>query len=216
MSKDPYGLFDPRRPTSILLMRHPQSKGNRSKRYMGQQNAYLSKLGWQQCVRAIDGLVNWQPTAVVTSPLSRCLAVAMPTAAYLGLELEVDDRLMEMNFGVLEGCTHQEALDRGLAFPWDPSSGTWPVSGAESIEDFTERLQAVAADLTARRGRIAVITHGGVLRMLTSFWLHMPSEYSWAMTIRNVESACFSLDKAGTVYLDAFGLQPEWLSGPPA
>ncbi|MCL1879914.1 MAG: histidine phosphatase family protein [Actinomycetia bacterium] len=212
MAKDPHGLLEPNRSTKLLLMRHPQTVKNVEARYQGRSNAPLSELGREQCTRAVKGLVAWQPEKLYSSPLSRCLAIAEPVAEALGLELQIDERLLEIDFGAVEGFTHDEAIAQGLSFPWDPSTGPWPVSGAEPLEDFVARTAAVASDLAALEGRIAAVTHGGAVRGIFSCWMHIPVEHLWMMSVRNVESSCFSVDAEGLVYLDAHGLKPEWLS----
>ncbi|MCL2883042.1 MAG: histidine phosphatase family protein [Coriobacteriia bacterium] len=212
MPKDPQGLFNPQRPSKQLLMRHPQTIANIEARYQGQQNAALSELGEAQRKRAVAGLLSWEPDVVVTSPLDRCRSIAEPVAEGLGIELIVDDRLMEMSFGLLEGLTYDQITERGLAFPWDASTGAWPVEGAETIAQFAARVQSAADDLILHEGRVASVVHGGVVRGITSYWMQIADEGFWLMAVRNVESACFSADGFGSIFLEGFGLHPEWLA----
>ncbi|MDR2957439.1 MAG: histidine phosphatase family protein [Coriobacteriales bacterium] len=211
MPKDPHGLFSPNRPTKILVMRHPETLQNLERRYQGQINTALSETGETQCQRAISGLIAWQPDVLIASPLDRCMAVACPVAEALELNLETDVRLMEMAFGELEGLDHNEAIAKGFGFPWDPSAGVWPVAGAETLEQFASRVISAADEISSRQGRIAVVTHGGVIRALTAYWMQISAPQFWAMAVRNVESSCYSLDEQGTIYLESFGLKPEWL-----
>jgi broad specificity phosphatase PhoE len=123
----------------------------------------------------------------------------------------VDARLQEIGFGVLEGLTYDEAVKRQLSFPWGPTAANWPVEGAESLEDFTARVEAAAHDLRFRRENTAIISHGGVIRALTSCWLELPPEKLWSLTVYNVESVVFGSD-GDNLYLERYGLAPEWLS----
>ncbi|MDR3052662.1 MAG: histidine phosphatase family protein [Coriobacteriales bacterium] len=209
---DPHQYVKTQENTQILLMRHPETVANAQKRYLGSQNMPLSTLGEQQCAWAIEGLVAYQPAAIVSSPLERCLAIAVPAAERLGIELEIDARLGEMGFGVLEGLTYQEAVEQKLSFPWGETAPLWPVEGGERIEDFAARLLLATRSLEKRRGKTAVVAHGGVIRGIASYWLHMPLEFIWTIAVRNVESALFCNDNEGTVYLDRFGIKPEWLT----
>jgi broad specificity phosphatase PhoE len=195
----------------ILLMRHPQTVANEQLRYLGQVNAPLSELGLWQLTRAIEGIVNFAPAAIVSSPLERCLAIAEPAAARLGLEVEIDDRIQELGFGILEGLTYYQAVEQGLSFPWGPTAENWPIEGAESLESFSQRTQQAADQLKARCQRVAVISHGGVVRALTSHWLQLPPASLWSMTVHNVESVVFSND-GDYLYLERYGMEPEWLS----
>jgi broad specificity phosphatase PhoE len=203
-----YAFADTR--ARILLMRHPQTVANEQLRYLGQRNAPLSELGRWQLPRAIEGVVAFEPAAIISSPLERCLAIAEPAASRLGLKLEVDERLQELGFGLLEGLSYPEALERNLSFPWGPTAHQWPIEGGESLEDFVARVRQVADALVARHERVAVLSHGGVVRVLTSYWLGVPDENLWAMNVRNVESVIFSTD-GEFLQLEHYGLQPEWL-----
>lgn len=212
---DPHGYVREvqRSQAKILLMRHPQTVANQNKRFLGAKNMPLSELGQEQLKLAIEGLVAWQPTEIVSSPLERCLAIAEPVAQRLGLDIEIDSRIAEIDFGAAEGLTHQEAMEKGLSLPWGELAADWPVEGAESIEQFAQRLRAAADDLELRQGKTAVIAHGGVIRGLSSHWLHIPISRLWNMTVRNVESALFINDRDDGIFLERFGIKPEWLAG---
>jgi len=212
---DPHEIIERRERAHILLMRHPQTVANEQGRYVGAVNAPLSSSGEEQARRAIEGIIAYRPTAIVTSPLKRCLAIAVPAAERLGLTVEVDPRIGEMDFGVLEGLTYKEAVRRGLSFPWGETACDWPVDKAESTKQFAKRLTLAAAALEARSGRTAVIAHGGVIRGISSIWMQIPVEHLWYMTVRNIESAVFANDGEGGIFLERFGLQPEWLRDVP-
>jgi broad specificity phosphatase PhoE len=213
MAFDPHGYARQAKPPAakILLMRHPHTVANQNLRFSGSQNLPLSELGKQQLPRAIAGLVAWEPSTIVSSPLQRCLAIAVPAAEQLGLEVEVDPRIAEMDFGVIEGLTHEEILERGLCMPWGETASRWPVEQAESIEQFAERLVAAASDLEKRSGKTAVIAHGGVIRGISSHWLQIPLTKLWNMTVRNIESSLYKNDTDDGIFLERFGLRPEWL-----
>jgi broad specificity phosphatase PhoE len=208
---DPHNYASQDTRARILMMRHPQTLANEQFRYLGQVNVALSELGLGQLTRAVEGVVAFAPEAIISSPLERCLAIAEPAAQRLGLEVEIDDRVQEIGFGVLEGLTYYEAVEQGLSFPWGPTVENWPIKDAEALEDFAARAQQAADDLKARRERIAVITHGGIVRAITSYWLSLPPANLWSMTVHNVESVIFSND-GENLYLERYGIEPEWLS----
>ena len=212
---DPHGYVRDvqRTQAKILLMRHPQTVANQTRRFLGAQNMPLTELGQQQLLLAIEGLIAWQPTEIVSSPLERCLAIAEPVAQQLGLQIVVDPRIAELDFGVAEGLTHEEVISQGLSLPWGETADSWPVERAESIEAFSLRLRAAASDLELRSGKTAVIAHGGVIRGISSHWLHIPISHLWSMTVRNVESTLFTNDTQGGIFLERFGIKPEWLIG---
>jgi broad specificity phosphatase PhoE len=208
---DPHNYASKDTRARILLMRHPQTVANEQLRYLGQENEPLSELGLWQLARAIKGIIAFAPNAIISSPLERCRAIAEPAASSLGLEVEVDERLQELGFGLLEGLSYYEAIKQELSFPWGPTAHNWPIEGAESLEDFAARVRQAADGLKARCERVAILTHGGVIRALASYWLGVPPQNIWSMTVHNVESVVFSSD-GDNLYLERHGLIPEWLS----
>lgn len=205
---DPHGLSSIQR-TRVLFMRHPQTEANVARTYLGQRNSPLSPMGEEQAARAADALVAWRPDRIVSSPLDRCLAIARPAAARLGIDLEVDERAIEFRFGELEGKTAAEARELGIALPWS-SNGSWPCAGAERLEDAALRLGSLCDELARCGQNVAVVTHGGMVRTVFSAALGMPLESIWQLDVQNVSSTVFFAHD-GRLYLESFGLTPEEL-----
>lgn len=103
----------------------------------------------------------WRPDEVWTSPAARCRALAET----LGAErVTIEPRVRELHMGEWEG-RKWEAF-RG------PESEAWALDpwrlrppGGESAEEFWARVAELRAELGRREaGRIAVVTHAGVIR----------------------------------------------------
>ena len=105
-------------------------------------------------------------TAVVSSPSRRAVETAAPIAAGLGVEVELDDDLREVDVGDLEGLTFDEGAAR---FPElaqrllaSEREIDWP--GGERVADLRARAGAAMERLDARPGTVAVVvSHGGVI-----------------------------------------------------
>ena len=99
---------------------------------------------------------------VWSSPARRCLGVAGPIAASLGVELRVDHRLQELDFGDWEGqpwsAIPRDDLDRWAA---DPLAFAPP--GGESGAALIARVLSFQADLSED---CVVVSHGGPLKVL--------------------------------------------------
>ena len=100
-------------PTRLLLLRHGQTALSVHRRYSGRGNPELTDLGRQQ---ASGGGGIWRErggiAAVVSSPLQRAYDTAAAAAKALGLDVTVDDDLIETDFGAWEGLTFAEAAER--------------------------------------------------------------------------------------------------------
>lgn len=209
---DPHGYTSAfSRGGHLLLMRHPQTEANEQHHYLGQHNAPLTELGRRQCERAVAGLIAWEPDRIVTSPLDRCRAIAVPAAESLGCPLTVDERVVELEFGIIENMTGPQIEEADLPLPWGERADEWPVEGAESMDEFRGRLAAAGDDLIALSGKTAVVAHGGAIRALIATWFDIPVQKMWQIALANVNSALMSVEDNRYVYLERLGLEPEQL-----
>ena len=92
--------------TRLLLLRHGQTELSVQRRYSGRGNPPLTELGRQQADAAARYLAaRGGIAAVISSPLQRCHDTATAAAKRLGLDVTVDDDLIETDFGGMGG-TH--------------------------------------------------------------------------------------------------------------
>ena len=97
---------------------------------------------------------------VVTSPLLRARVLAEAVAAALGLELVVDARLAEMDFGAWEGMFWDE-VPRDELDAWAADLLGYRGHGGESVADLAVRVADGLADCG---GDELVVCHLGVIR----------------------------------------------------
>lgn len=196
-------------------MRHPETLGNTAHLYSGRKNVELSDRGAAQCARAVRALVAWRPDRIVTSPLVRCRSIAFGAALCLGIEPEVDERLIEINFGALEGLTARQGRKAGLLFPWPigPDGRSCPAPGAESFEHLMGRAADFLEDARTFEGRVACVTHGGMTRAILGAAYGMDVGRFWDMSIDNVSSQIFVGNGSSRLMVSAMGLSPEEVAG---
>jgi broad specificity phosphatase PhoE len=87
----------------ITLTRHGQTALNRGGRLQGRVDAPLSDFGRAQARALADALASQPVARVVSSPLGRARATAEVIAARHGIGIEVDDRLIELDYGEWDG-----------------------------------------------------------------------------------------------------------------
>lgn len=194
----------------VLLMRHGQTQANAQGFFLGRRDEGVTAAGERQSRRAVEGLVSWRPDRIVCSPLLRCKAmIAQPAAEALGVELIVDERLTEFDFGIIEGLTFEEVMKRDLPFPWGPRSKDWPGEAhGEDFGAFVDRICDASAWLERLEGRTAAIVHGGVIRGFFSAWLSMGTDDINHLIVRNVDSFIFRT-RPGFAELESYGIHPE-------
>ena len=116
-------------PTRLLLLRHGQTELSVQRRYSGRGNPALTEVGRRQADAAARYLAQRGGiSAVISSPLQRAYDTAASAAKALGLDVTVDDDLIETDFGAWEGLTFAEAAERdpnctvaGCATPVPPA-----------------------------------------------------------------------------------------------
>jgi broad specificity phosphatase PhoE/ribonuclease HI len=150
-------------PTRFLLLRHGQTELSTQRRYSGRGNPALTDVGRRQADAAAQYLASRGGiAAVITSPLQRAYDTAARAAKALGLDVTVDDDLIETDFGAWEGLTFSEAAERDpeLHRRWLRDTSVTPPEG-ESFDRVADRVQrARARIITEHAGEtVLVVSH---------------------------------------------------------
>ncbi|MGT2506028.1 alpha-ribazole phosphatase [Cupriavidus basilensis] len=120
---------------------------------------------------ALDGLV---PQRIVSSTMVRARATAALLAQDLGLPLETDARLRELDFGTWEGHAW-DAVPRAEVDAWAADLLHARPHGGETVAEAMARVAAWADALPAGApDRLWVVAHAGPMRMLAAHWLGVP------------------------------------------
>ncbi|MEH6822771.1 MAG: histidine phosphatase family protein [Motiliproteus sp.] len=164
----------------IDLLRHGAC--NDAQIYRGRTDSSLSQLGWAQMHAALAAGQDLRWQRVYSSPLQRCRLPAQLLAERLGLPLQLEVRLQEIDFGSWDGQSleqiWQQQSAQVQAFWEDPEA--FPPPGGESIQSLQQRVAVqVQRWLAACCGagadtHILCVSHGGVIRALLCQLLKMP------------------------------------------
>ena len=152
----------------IALVRHGEADGSVRGRCCGSLDPPLSDEGRRQMRRASRLLRHLAAVAIYASPQRR----ACDSARTLGMAapIVVDDRLREIDFGLLEGLTYQEVADRypDVWRAWMQASVDVAFPHGERFDAFSARVDPTVAALTARHAgdAIIIVAHGGVNRLI--------------------------------------------------
>ena len=167
--------------TRFYLIRHGETDWNKGGRYQGCTNIQLNDAGREQA-RLLGERFKFLPLDVVyVSPLDRAVATAAPLAAAHGLTPVQDAHFREINFGEWEGHTIAELKEKyGKAYidffenPFDH-----PVPGEGSFQNAMDRaLEGFEALAERHKGQnVAIVSHGGLLRVMLVGLLGMGDEF---------------------------------------
>ena len=147
----------------IYLIRHGLTDANRN-RYAGREDVALNETGKQQASALAAGLRDRSLTRIFCSPLTRAIETATPLAIEHGLDLQFRPQLLEIDFGVLQGCNK---MDHRLSLRHKHLNH--PIDGGESLWDVWQRIEAVSLetiDVVKAQGSVAIVSHYWTNRLL--------------------------------------------------
>jgi broad specificity phosphatase PhoE len=151
----------------VWLVRHGETEWSRDGRHTSTTDLALTDEGRRVAESLRGRLADEDFALVLTSPRRR----ARDTAGLAGhADAEVDDDLVEWDYGDLEGETSEEIRE---TYPgWTIWQG--PVPGGETADQVSARLDRVVARCRETDGRVLVFGHGHSLRALAARWLDLP------------------------------------------
>ncbi len=164
----------------LIFIRHGQDDDSRRG---GWSSFGLLEEGHAQAQKVAQYLrenESYRIDTIWASDLVRTMETAGYIGAALNLTIQKDTRLREINNGSLAGMPNEEALVNypGLFFSSLEMDECYP--GGESPREFYERIKSwLTAFLEETRnhsGDIAVVTHGGVIKILS----HIVKGMQWS------------------------------------
>jgi alpha-ribazole phosphatase len=159
-----------RRITRFWLVRHGEPRAEIRNRCYGRLDAGLSELGRKQLEQVARDLATKDFAAIYSSPRLRARESAEIIALPHQCAVQVHEQFHEIDFGDFEGMSYDEIARR---YPVEyqqwmshPTEVQFP--NGESFSTMQRRVLSAAQDLLATHAgeTIAVVTHGGVNRIL--------------------------------------------------
>lgn len=180
----------------IYLVRHGETELNQKKCYYGHMDVGLSEKGVKQAKAIGAFFQNRSFDVVVSSPLIR----AVKTAEYILVGREqkivVDERLSEQNFGIFEGFTYEQLLER---YPdefqsWNQDFSGYRIPGGESFSDVRDRIDNYLKELIGRDGTMLLVAHKGTLGHFLASSLGLPLEGYWNFVFEQGSYSCIDYE----------------------
>jgi broad specificity phosphatase PhoE len=177
--------------TDLFLVRHGETVWHAENRYAGTTDIALDPNGYAQAERLALWASGARLAATWSSPLTRARETAAPAARALGLQLCVDERLREIDFGKIEGKTIAEAEalfpEEIRRFKADPA--TYPMPGGEDPYKAAHRAVSALRDIAGLypKQRVLVVAHNTLIRLALCSLFSIPlARYRTVFpTIRN-------------------------------
>ena len=161
----------------LIFVRHGRSTGNAADLLVGQADVPLDDHGLAQ----IDTLAHavGHVDRVVCSPLQRCRV----TAAVLGLPVEIDDRIIEVDYGSYD-LTRLGDVPADVWNQWRTDLDFVPPNGESMramgtrVREFCDEISAAAITLN-----IAVVCHVSPIKAAVAWALGVGDATAWRLYV---------------------------------
>lgn len=179
----------------LYLIRHGQTILNQKKCYYGVTDVALNEEGMKQAAGLASLFKDISFDYVVSSPLLRAMQTAKLVLDGRDLPIREDDRLMEQNFGIFEGLTYQEVMNK---YPeeyeaWNKDFSNYRIPGGESFSDVRARVDSFIRDLP-KEGTVLLTAHKGTLGHLTASLLGLSLTGYWNFVFDQDCYSCIDIE----------------------
>ncbi len=175
--------------TTLILIRHGETPYNRDRRYQGHRDTPLTRKGKRQTKETALRLRNEPLNAIYSSDLRRTEYTAKAINRYHSLKIRTLPQLREIDFGDWEGKTHDEIQRewRGLLDEWEREPSKIKIPRGESIQELAERTKTTIKKIisTHPNQRVAIVTHGGPIRIILMDALGLGTDNWWKTITSN-------------------------------
>ena len=171
----------------FILIRHGQTDMNKDQLYYGRLDVPINETGKEQAENTRKNLIELEIDydKIYSSPMKRAYETA-EIVNYKNLEIEKDDELREMDFGIFEGLSYKEIIKKypeemeKLKKDWKTYSyvtGENPFMLQKRALKFLEKIDKNKNNM--------VVTHWGIICTLLSFLFSSELEGYWKYQVKN-------------------------------
>lgn len=174
----------------LYVLRHGETDYNVEKRISGHVPAKLTELGKQQAIEAGKYLEDKGIEYIYCSPFQRAIDTAN-LANISHIEMEIDDRLKEVNFGIFEGLP----IDTKEFYVVKHELGHRYPEG-ETYLEVIYRIYSFIDDLKQTDYEcVLVVCHGAILRAFNAYFHDMSNEDFFNYRTKNCQINEYELVK---------------------
>lgn len=167
----------------VYAIRHAEKEsGDYFDPRLHHQNGPITVRGKEQARKLCAYFAGRPAAAIYVSSYLRAQQTAAPLAEMLGLEPVVDERLNEIDNGLLDGMSDEHVMSR---YPevwqaYQAKSADFRFPGGETGAEARDRVASLLEELRrAGNGEAILICHEGLIRILTCYVLGLPVYDRW-------------------------------------
>jgi alpha-ribazole phosphatase len=187
--------------SQLVFVRHGQTEANRTGVLLGRMDPPLNDAGREQAAAVAARVALLEPVRVATSPLVRTVETAEIVAAACGLAVEVDDRLIEVDYGEYDGLPLAD-LPPDLVWKWRNDADFAP-PGGESLASVGKRMGEFTSEVldSLAHGPVVAVSHVSPIKAGVLWALGLPDLYAWRLRLDNASITRLAPGPDGPVLL---------------
>lgn len=167
---------------NLYIARHGQTIWNAQNKVCGITDVDLTEKGIEQAKALAEQAAGKKLDIIITSPLKRAVATAQIVSARCHMPMEIDERLIEQNYGIYEGVDRKDE-----AFLNNKRNFAYKYPGGESMLQVAYRVYGLLEELKSKYAdkNVLLVSHGGVCRIINTYFKDMTNEEFFNYTLEN-------------------------------
>ncbi len=161
----------------LYIARHGETPWNVENRVSGRTDVPLTEKGVEQARLLAHSAMGKGIEVIIASPLLRARQTAQAVSEAIGVPIELDERLIELDFGSFEGGPRSDP-----EFQYTRAQFPTRYPGGESAFQLAHRVYSCLEDVKRKYAgkTVLLVCHGGVCRMVRSYFMDLTNdEYSY-------------------------------------
>ena len=190
----------------IILVRHGETNMNRDNLYHGILDPALNGTGIKQAEKAYNIIKDISYDKIFSSPLKRAYETAT-ILNYKKLNIELSDKIKELNFGIFEGLSYEEILNK---YPYELKEATknwknYNFKTGESPLELQKRSVQFINSLDKNLNYL-IVAHWGVICTILSYYFSHNLDAYWKFKIDNCGIIVIEFTKDNFPILSGFNI----------
>ena len=161
----------------LYIARHGETAWNVENRVSGRTDIPLTERGMEQARLLAKNAMDKGIEVIIASPLLRARQTAQAVSDAIGIPVEIDERLIELDFGIFEGGPRTDP-----DFQYTRAQFPTRYPGGESAFQLAHRVYGCLEDVKKKYAgkTVLLVCHGGVCRMVRSYFMDLSNDgYSY-------------------------------------
>ena len=161
----------------LYIARHGETPWNLENRVCGRTDVPLTEKGVEQARLLAQNAMGKGIEVILSSPLLRAQQTAHAVSEAIGVPIELDERLIQLDFGSFEGGPRSDP-----EFQYTRAQFPTRYPGGESAFQLAHRVYSCLEDVKRKYAgkTVLLVCHGGVCRMVRSYFMDLTNdEYSY-------------------------------------